>query len=84
MGENWKRADNSGSDWHRLIGLNDVVHNDRRRIIFVIEGSKDALVAAELARRCGILAKWESFSRLAAATDPLAANWNNFVVGTFF
>jgi hypothetical protein len=67
----WKRADNSGPDWHRLIGLNDVVHNDRRRIIFVIEGSKDALAAAELARRCGILAEVGIVCALGSGYRPI-------------
>jgi hypothetical protein len=48
-------ADNSGSDWHRLIGLVDVVERDRRWVIFVIEGSKDAMAAFEFAKRAGVL-----------------------------
>jgi hypothetical protein len=51
----WKRGDNNGADWHKLIGRADVVRHDRRHVVFVIEGSKDALAAAELANRCGTL-----------------------------
>jgi hypothetical protein len=54
-GRKWKRADNKGDDWHKLIGLSDVAANDRNHVVFVIEGSKDALAAAELAQRCGKL-----------------------------
>ena len=32
----WKRADNSGVDWHKLIGLDDVIRHDRRCVLFVI------------------------------------------------
>ena len=69
----WKRADNSGSDWHKLIGLNDVIQNDRRRVIFVIEGSKDALAAAELARRHGILPEVGIVCALGSGYRPIPA-----------
>jgi len=55
---NWKkfkRSDNEGTDWHKLVGLCDVVERDRRYVIFVIEGSKDALAAFEFAHRAGVL-----------------------------
>ena len=42
---NFKRADNSGDDWHKLIGLTDVIQNNRQYVIFVLEGSKDAVAA---------------------------------------
>jgi hypothetical protein len=54
-GRNWKRADNDGPDWHKLIGLADTVRHDRKQVLFIIEGSKDALAAAEIAQRCGVL-----------------------------
>ena len=70
----WKRANNSGADWHRLIGLDDVIQHDRRRVIFVIEGSKDALAAAaELTRRCGILAEVGIVCALGGGYRPVAA-----------
>ena len=37
------KAETRGESWHRLIGLDDVVANDRREILLVVEGSKDAL-----------------------------------------
>jgi hypothetical protein len=54
-GRKWNRPDNSGEEWHKLIGLDDVVRNDRKHVFFVIEGSTDALAAAEFAHRLGIL-----------------------------
>src|SRR5215475_6039100 len=69
----WRRADNSGDAWHKLIGLDDVVQNDRRRVIFVIEGSKDALTAAELARRFGVLAQVGIICALGSGYRPIAA-----------
>src|SRR2546430_13070609 len=49
--QKFSHAHNSGPDWHRLIGLDDVVRHDRKYALFVIEGSKDALAAAEIAFR---------------------------------
>src|SRR5205085_2439760 len=54
-GRKWKRADNGGAEWHKLIGLHDVVEHDRKHVMFALEGSKDALAAAELAHRFGFL-----------------------------
>jgi hypothetical protein len=45
-------AETSGKSWHRLIGLDDVVANDRRDILLTPEGSKDAMAAFHLAG-CG-------------------------------
>jgi hypothetical protein len=42
-------AETSGKSWHRLIGLDDVVANDRRDILLTPEGSKDAMAAFHLA-----------------------------------
>jgi hypothetical protein len=67
----WKRGDNSGEAWHKLIGLDEVVQNDRRHVILVIEGSKDALAAAELARRCGILAEVGIVCALGSGYRPI-------------
>jgi len=36
------KAETRGESWHRLIGLDDVVANDRREILLIVEGSKDA------------------------------------------
>ena len=49
------RCDNEGVEWHKLIGLCDVIERDRRNVIFVLEGSKDALAAFEFLRRAGLL-----------------------------
>jgi hypothetical protein len=68
---NWKRADNSGPDWHKLIGLDDVVQNDRRNVVFVIEGNKDALAAAEIAHRNGILPETGIICALGSGYRPI-------------
>jgi hypothetical protein len=47
-------AETRGEAWHRLIGLDDVSTNDRREILLIIEGSKDALAAFEFAHRAGL------------------------------
>ena len=43
------KAETRGESWHRLIGLDDVVANDRRDILLTPEGSKDALGALHFA-----------------------------------
>jgi hypothetical protein len=67
----WKHADTSGNAWHKLIGLDDVVQNDRHRVMLVIEGSKDALAAAELARRCGMLSQVGIVCALGSGYRPI-------------
>jgi len=42
-------AETRGESWHQLIGLDDVVENDRGEILLIPEGSKDALAALHLA-----------------------------------
>jgi len=42
-------AETRGDAWHRLIGLDEVLANDRREILLVTEGSKDALAALHFA-----------------------------------
>ena len=42
-------AETKGQAWHRLIGLNDVVANDRHQILLTPEGTKDALAAFHFA-----------------------------------
>jgi hypothetical protein len=42
-------AETSGQAWHRLIGLDDAVANDRREILLMPEGSKDGLAAFHFA-----------------------------------
>src|SRR5262249_44055218 len=72
-GRKFTRADNSGPDWHRLIGLADVVHHNRKHVLFVIEGSKDALAAAELAFRSGILEEVGIICALGSGYRPIAS-----------
>jgi hypothetical protein len=67
----WKRADNAGHDWHKLIGLDDVILADRRRIIFTLEGSKDAIAAAELAHRNGVLPQTGIICALGSGYRPI-------------
>jgi hypothetical protein len=70
-GRKWKRADTKGADWHQLIGLADVVRNDRRHVLFVIEGSKDALAAAEIAFRFGVLSETGILCALGSGYRPI-------------
>ena len=42
-------AETKGESWHHLIGLDDVLANDRREILLTPEGSKDALAAFHFA-----------------------------------
>jgi hypothetical protein len=49
-------AETRGDQWHRLIGLDDVSTNDRREILLITEGSKDALAALHFAYVEGRLA----------------------------
>ena len=42
-------AETKGEAWHRLIGLDDVVENDRREILLTAEGTKDGLAAFHFA-----------------------------------
>src|SRR5207249_1782478 len=42
-------AQTKGESWHRLIGLDDVLGNDRCEVLLTPEGSKDALAALHFA-----------------------------------
>jgi hypothetical protein len=64
-------AETEGEAWHRLIGLTDVLENDRRFVLFVLESSKDALAAAELAHRCGYLHRVGILCALGSGYRPL-------------
>jgi hypothetical protein len=48
-------AETCGESWHRLIGLADVSANNRRDILVIPEGSKDALAALHFAAAEGTL-----------------------------
>jgi hypothetical protein len=67
----FKRADHSGEDWHKLIGLADVIEHHRQYVIFVLEGSKDAVAALELAHRAGLLAQVGIVAALGAGYRPI-------------
>jgi hypothetical protein len=69
----WKHSHTSAPAWHGLIGLQDVVEHDRHEVIFVIEGSKDALAAAELARRAGALDTIGILCALGSGYRPIRA-----------
>ena len=71
-GRKFTRADNSGADWHKLIGLAEVVRHDREYVLFPLEGSKDALAAAELAFRFGILGQLGIICALGSGYRPIA------------
>jgi hypothetical protein len=72
-GRKFTRADNSGADWHKLIGLADVVRHNRKGVLFVIEGSKDALAGAELAFRSGILGEIGIVCALGSGYRPITS-----------
>jgi hypothetical protein len=63
-------AETKGESWHRLIGLDDVLANDRREILLIPEGGKDALAALHFAaaedtiREIGVVAALGSAVKL--------------------
>ena len=65
-------AETKGHAWHRLIGLDDVSTNDRRKILLIIEGSKDALAAFEFAHRAGILLEVGVVTALGTGYRPIS------------
>jgi hypothetical protein len=69
----WKYSHTRGRGWHELIGLSDVVKNDRREVMLVIEGSKDALAAAEIARRKNTLHEVGILAALGSGYRPIAS-----------
>jgi hypothetical protein len=64
-------SDTEGAEWHRLIGLDDVVRNDRPYALLTIEGSKDALAAAEFARRIDALPETGIMCALGSGYRPI-------------
>lgn len=67
-------AQTRGDAWHRLIGLDDVVTNDRRDILLVIEGSKDALAAFHFADAEGRLSSVGVVAALGAGVNLCAGD----------
>jgi len=69
----WKHSHTKGNTWHRLIGLADVSRTDRSEAWLVIEGSKDALAAAEIAQRIGVLRTVGILAALGSGYRPIPA-----------
>jgi hypothetical protein len=72
------KAETRGEPWHRLIGLDDVVANDRREILLVIEGSKDGLAALHFADVEGRLSQIGIVVALGAGVKLLADDVEKF------
>jgi Toprim domain-containing protein len=70
-GGQWKECDTSGDDWHKLAGLQDVIAKNRKQVAFVLEGVKDALAAAELFNRLGLLPTTGIVAALGAGYRPI-------------
>jgi hypothetical protein len=64
-------AETRGEAWHRLIGLDDVLANDRRDILLTPEGSKDALAALHFADAEDRLSRVGVVAALGAGVNPL-------------
>ena len=67
----FKRCDTKGPDWHKVSGLQDVIVNNRKQVAFILEGVKDALAAAELFNRLGLLPSTGIVSALGAKYRPI-------------
>jgi len=67
-------ADSRGESWHRLIGIDDVVANDRRDVLLTPEGSKDALAALHFAHAEGRLASIGIVAALGSAVTVTPAD----------
>ncbi len=71
-------AETRGYAWHRLIGLDDVLANDRREILLIIEGSKDALATLHFADSEDRLSDVGVVAALSASVNPLADDLEKF------
>jgi hypothetical protein len=65
-------AETRGEAWHRLIGLDDILANDRRDILLILEGSKDALAALHFADAEEKLSSVGLVTALSASVNLLA------------
>src|SRR6266550_5895038 len=63
-------AETRGDSWHRLIGLDDVLANDRREILLTPKGSKDALAALHFADAETRLSQIGVVAALGSAVKP--------------
>ena len=71
-------AETRGESWHRLIGLDDVLANDRREILLTPEGSKDALAALHFADVEDRLSSVGVVAALSASVNLLADDVEKF------
>ena len=71
-------AETRGREWHRLIGLDDVLANDRREVLMPIEGSKDALAALHFADAEAKLSQIGVVAALGAGVKPLPDDVEKF------
>ena len=71
-------AETRGEAWHGFIGLDDVVANDRREILLIIEGSKDALAALHFADAEGRLSSVGIAVALGAGVNLRASDLEKF------
>src|SRR5437764_2150651 len=71
-------AETKGESWHRLIGLDDVLANDRREILLTPEGSKDALAALHFADAEARLSQIGVVAALGASVKPLPDDVEKF------
>lgn len=71
-------AETKGEAWHRLIGLDDVLANDRRDILLTPEGSKDALAALHFADAEDRLSQIGIVAALGAGVKPLSDDVEQF------
>src|SRR5262245_47088300 len=62
-------AETAGPAWHQLIGLDDVVRYDRRDVLLIIEGSKDAMAALHFAKQEGRLSSIGLIAALGASVE---------------
>ena len=71
-------AETRETEWHRLIGIDDAVANDRRDVLLIPEGSKDALAALHFADAEGTLERIGVVAALGAGVVPLAEDIEHF------
>jgi hypothetical protein len=71
-------AETRGYAWHRLIGLDDVFTNDHRKVLLIIEGSKDALAALHFADVEDRLSSVDVVAALSASVNLLADDVEKF------
>ena len=72
-------AETRGESWHRLIGLDDVVANDRRDILLIPEGSKDALAGFHFADTEGNLSRVGVVAALGTGVNVIAEDVQVFL-----